>query len=283
MRFWGPALAVLLLALQAPTALSDGRRLLARDIPLATCANTVQGRSHIADDRGYLCPREQLDSISGCCLKGDQYSCHTCSSDDSCCSMYEQCVSCCMAPANNAKEAVKKVFRGPDREETGRWPSVFEYCRGKCRTSARSTVHENAYLAPDIHCFSDLGKPLTEETPVPELPAGVIAMLADKGETCAAACARSSLGCAVAALPAVNSCNVLRQHVPCEAGCGPHPSLGGLPGYVVSAADKPEQPTFCWTQPEGSESDHGCEAASPNIQRLCTCSKRNDVVANTVQ
>jgi SREBP regulating gene protein len=43
------------------------------------------------------------------------------------------------------------------REETGRWPNVFEYCRGKCRTSARSTVHENAYLAPDIHCFSELG------------------------------------------------------------------------------------------------------------------------------
>jgi len=25
-----------------------------------------------------VCPREQLDSISGCCLKGDQYSCKTC-------------------------------------------------------------------------------------------------------------------------------------------------------------------------------------------------------------
>ena len=43
------------------------------------------------------------------------------------------------------------------REETGRWPNPFEYCRGKCRTSARSTVHENAYLAPAIHCFAELG------------------------------------------------------------------------------------------------------------------------------
>lgn len=48
-----------------------------RDIPLATCANTVQGRSHIADDRGYICPREQLDSVSGCCLKGELHSCQT--------------------------------------------------------------------------------------------------------------------------------------------------------------------------------------------------------------
>ena len=43
------------------------------------------------------------------------------------------------------------------REETGRWGSAFEYCRGKCRTHKFSTVHENAYLAPDIHCYSSLG------------------------------------------------------------------------------------------------------------------------------
>lgn len=135
-----------------------------------------------------------------------------------------------------------------------------------------------------IQLLLNAGKPLTAEPPTPELPAGVSVVLADKGETCAAACGRSNLDCAPAALPAVNSCNVLRRHVPCEAGCAPHPSLGGLPGYVVAAADKPEQPTFCWTQPEGSGADHGCEAAAgPNIQRLCPCSKRNDVVANTIQ
>lgn len=44
------------------------------------------------------------------------------------------------------------------REETGRWANEFEYCRGKCRTHKFSTVHENAYLAPDIHCYSDLGE-----------------------------------------------------------------------------------------------------------------------------
>ena len=40
---------------------------------------------------------------------------HRCSGDDNCCSVYEQCVSCCMKPANNAMEAVKKVYRGPNR------------------------------------------------------------------------------------------------------------------------------------------------------------------------
>ncbi len=43
------------------------------------------------------------------------------------------------------------------RPETGRWGSVFEYCRGKCRTSSKSTVHENAYLSPLHHCFSASG------------------------------------------------------------------------------------------------------------------------------
>jgi hypothetical protein len=128
------------------------------------------------------------------------------------------------------------------------------------------------------------GKPLTAEPATPQLPTGVTLVLADKGEACAAACARSELACSPEALPAANNCNVLRQHVQCEAGCGPHPSLGGLPGYVVAAADKPEQPTFCWTQPEGSDVDHGCEAvAGPNIQRLCPCSKQKDVVVNSTQ
>lgn len=139
-------------------------------------------------------------------------------------------------------------------------------------------------LGLSIMLLQCAGKPLTVEPPTPELPASVQLVLADKGEACAGACVRSNLDCATAGLPAANNCNVLRQHVPCEAGCAPHPSLGGLPGYVVAAADKPEQPTFCWTQPEGSDADHGCEAAAgPNIQRLCPCSKRNDVVANTVQ
>ena len=49
----------------------------------------------------------------------------------------------------------RRVWRR--RPETGHWGSVFEYCRGKCRTSSKSTVHENAYLSPLHHCFSASG------------------------------------------------------------------------------------------------------------------------------
>ena len=44
------------------------------------------------------------------------------------------------------------------RPETGSWASAFAYCRGKCRTSSHSTVHENAYLDTQHHCFSPSGK-----------------------------------------------------------------------------------------------------------------------------
>ena len=47
------------------------------------------------------------------------------------------------------------------REETGHWETPFEFCKGKCRTTSRSTVHENAYLSPRHHCFSASGTPLS--------------------------------------------------------------------------------------------------------------------------
>ena len=51
------------------------------------------------------------------------------------------------------------------RPETGNWASAFAYCRGKCRTSSHSTVHENAYLDTQHHCFSPSGKlPATEQS-----------------------------------------------------------------------------------------------------------------------
>ena len=50
------------------------------------------------------------------------------------------------------------------RPETGSWASAFAYCRGKCRTSSHSTVHENAYLDTQHHCFSPSGKlPVKEQ------------------------------------------------------------------------------------------------------------------------
>lgn len=44
------------------------------------------------------------------------------------------------------------------REETGIWQTEFEYCRAKCRTTSRSTQHENAFILKRRFCFSELGE-----------------------------------------------------------------------------------------------------------------------------
>ncbi len=123
---------------------------------------------------------------------------------------------------------------------------------------------------------------------MPAISVGILVVVGEQGEGCNTACSRAGAECAPTALLSLNSCNVLRRHVACEAGCGVHPSLGGLPGYVVPTAEKPEQPAFCWThapiEQGGSDGvDQGCEASNPYIQRLCACSKRREGHANTTQ
>jgi len=64
------------------------------------CRNSVQGRAFIADENGYFCDRFDLQ-VNGCCKINSpstvRYKCDTCSSSG-CCSLYEQCVSCCLHP-----------------------------------------------------------------------------------------------------------------------------------------------------------------------------------------
>ena len=43
------------------------------------------------------------------------------------------------------------------RPETGHWSTPFQYCQAVCRTTARSTQHENAFILDRKHCFSKVG------------------------------------------------------------------------------------------------------------------------------
>ncbi|KAL1450771.1 hypothetical protein WDU94_003095 [Cyamophila willieti] len=91
----------------------------------ASCRNSVQGKLIITDDRGYVCPRELVQS-NGCCstsLSSLQYPCDTCSSEG-CCVTYEYCVSCCLDPNKDP----------------------WELCLSTCRTSSASVRHENTYI-----------------------------------------------------------------------------------------------------------------------------------------
>lgn len=127
---------------------------------------------------------------------------------------------------------------------------------------------------PRFMCGS-AGKPNTmEEVPV-ALPAGVEAIIGGPSESCTAVCAKSQRACSGAHFAALNSCNKLRQHFPCEAGCGLKYDSDSNPGYTISTADKGEQPTFCWVSPPSitvkASKASTCESSTPSFQRLCPC------------
>lgn len=67
-----------------------------------TCRNSEQGVDLIADERGFICLRDDL-LLTGCCnIKADKthlYSCESCN-EDHCCEIFENCVSCCLNPDN---------------------------------------------------------------------------------------------------------------------------------------------------------------------------------------
>ena len=137
------------------------------------CRNSIQGKYLIADDRGYVCPRRSV-GINGCCAttnlatnssssstsKTKLYSCETCDQPSGCCSSFEHCISCCMAPqhrellnrmVSEKKSAVFRIF-------IANITDYFELCLTKCRTFSGSVQHENTYRnAVAKHCFSDLG------------------------------------------------------------------------------------------------------------------------------
>ena len=63
------------------------------------CRNSVQGKTLLVDDEGYVCMRNNLLS-NGCCDPNEnvQYTCDTCNMEEGCCAVYEKCVSCCLNP-----------------------------------------------------------------------------------------------------------------------------------------------------------------------------------------
>lgn len=76
----------------------------ATDTEVTSCRNSVQGRTLIVDDEGYVCSRSNV-AKSGCCIinynngqEFQQYSCHSCNDETGCCATYEYCVSCCLNP-----------------------------------------------------------------------------------------------------------------------------------------------------------------------------------------
>jgi len=119
------------------------------DTALFTCRNSVQGRTVIADDKGYICPREDLLG-NGCCNVNssltERHVCSECDHVSSCCSQFEFCISCCLRP--DQRHSLQHILTQAAQTNNVLFVSVsdhFELCLAKCRTSSDSVQHENTY------------------------------------------------------------------------------------------------------------------------------------------
>lgn len=126
---------------------------------ILTCRNSVQGKDLIADDKGYVCERQNI-LPGGCCdIESDsssRFECQTCDSNG-CCAIYEHCVSCCLQPEKQA--LLRKILSKASDTFQQLFASVtdhFELCLTKCRTSSQSVQHENSYRDPKARfCYGE--------------------------------------------------------------------------------------------------------------------------------
>ncbi|XP_071791111.1 SREBP regulating gene protein-like [Asterias amurensis] len=123
-----------------------------------SCLNSKQGHTLVVDNRGFVCPRKAV-LVNNCCDPESEssvlYSCSSCRDDTNCCSIYEDCVSCCMHPEKEsllqgvlgkASNTLKLLLKGVRNH--------YELCLAKCRTSSESVQHENTYRDPIAkHCY----------------------------------------------------------------------------------------------------------------------------------
>lgn len=264
-------LRIFLLALSVALAAAERRLLMDVATSAPKCRNTVQGLNYIADDRGMVCKRPELSYSTGCCSTGQQHDCSLCTLHDKCCSEFEACVSCCLAPKHNAAALAKQTLRSPRHKDSGFWGDPFEYCKGLCRTHSRSTAHENSYISSRHHCFSQHGRPSVSDPLPPGVLDGATVVMSDANESCDAACAKQQLSCSAPHLKWANSCDRLREHNDCEAGCDTLRVGGAMPAYVEGGAPKQLRPAMCFVA--AAEAQLGCSAKETNYRRLCTCVK----------
>lgn len=117
--------------------------------PHTVCRNSIQGKTHLVDDRGFMCIREHI-LRNGCCNiqipSTKYYTCDTCNATSHCCGIYENCVSCCLHPDKRPiLELALEVIKGRQAMVYAQVADQFELCLVKCRTNSHSVMHENRY------------------------------------------------------------------------------------------------------------------------------------------
>ncbi|KAF5830925.1 hypothetical protein DUNSADRAFT_13832 [Dunaliella salina] len=199
-----------------------------------------------------------------------------CTLTDKCCSEYESCVSCCLAPKHEAGKISKSTLRFPSFPQAGTWSDAWEYCSGTCRTHKGSTVHENDYISDRHHCFSTLRRPMLSDPLPPDALEGVAMVVSEPNQDCEQACSKSRKRCSPKHMKLLNSCDRLREKVGCEAGCEASREstvATAAPGYVSPKAPKAKRPAMCFTAADKA-GDVQCGGKEQHMQRLCACELR---------
>lgn len=165
-----------------------------------TCKNSRSGKYMLADDRGSVCLRGDLDEGSGCCSNPiDNMSCDTCRSDLRCCQSFEYCISCCL--------------KGSDASD----PKRFDHCVETCRTSSRSIKHGNMYKHSFHHCYTkEEGQLVLDSSTITNVKAEI-------GFSCDQTCSTLNdthtgvaLTCIDSVLQSMNDCAAMKSVFACD-------------------------------------------------------------------
>ncbi|CAL1375896.1 unnamed protein product [Linum trigynum] len=233
------------------------------------CRTTVQGRYLLSDENGRVCDALSLDPQSRCCpMKGERFPCKGCNLLSQCCNSYEYCVSCCLNPSTTLVDEVTKV-KMAKTATSGTYPSVFDFCSGRCRHNSGSVVHENAYISEFHHCFSlPSNQSVDDHTQLEARLIGVNVVIGGQGESCDLVCKSQGQSCIVNKLLVLNQCEIMKKYMSCKGGC--LASVGSdQPAEVVDDAPKDLNPGTClYTKPQSMLS---CDGSHLHTQRLCPC------------
>jgi len=93
-----------------------------------------------------VCTWVELNYETGCCplTEGSLDSLESCTyCNNSCCTSYAYCVSCCLHPDNS------KGDNASSTEETDK----YIYCRNVCRLNSRSVINEREWKSEMKYCF----------------------------------------------------------------------------------------------------------------------------------
>lgn len=233
-----------------------------------SCRNTIQGRSLLADEHGYICSVRDIDLQSGCCPKVEEpFQCNGCNLTAKCCNAYEYCVACCLSPNQTTDDVASKV-KVAQHASAGTYKDSFDFCLGRCRHDSRSVVHENAYATEDHHCFT-LPANISSQalsTAGDNSLDGLAIVISRLGQSCETACESTGQTCQLSKLSALNKCSILQKYFSCRGRCV---ASIDQPAEVSPSAPRHLHPGACLFATQ--ESTLSCEAYNTHIQRLCPC------------